>query len=326
MSHLKTLILHAASPNAPPGTSLQSDIDRTVTLPSLTIFEISSPAIDCGLALAHLVLPALTSLCLIILPDSRHVNGEDVQEILPLIARHAHGPQDTHPLHSVLFSCNDMHSNVLAWTLPNIDVELADVYSFYKDMHSARVAIAVTPGILWSPGTVTKVFKTVMAALPLGSLVTLTAQNCTKPLDKKFWLRHALRWPLLRRVRLWPTAVRGFREMLEDNGGQESPLLPSLKKLILIDIALHPRKTVHLCDVLRKRAEQGVPLETLDLRRCLAASRQIELLNDVVAEVLGPAVALDTRAHGLQSDDSSGTEDEVEGENDPGSNRGVGLR
>ncbi|KAH9174520.1 hypothetical protein EDB89DRAFT_1806611, partial [Lactarius sanguifluus] len=63
MPRLKTLTLHWASPAAPPGASLP-DVDRTVTLPSLTLFKISSPARDCGFALAHLTLPALTSLYL----------------------------------------------------------------------------------------------------------------------------------------------------------------------------------------------------------------------------------------------------------------------
>ena len=321
MPQLKTLILHFASPITP-DTSLQSDIERTVTLPSLTLFEISSPARDCGLALTHLVLPALTSLCLIL--NSRHVNGDDVQDVLPLIARHAHGPQDTQPLQSVLF-CNDKTIEILAWILPHLDLKLLHGSSFFDDMHSARVAITVTSKD-WSPETHTRVFDAVMAALPLGSLMTLTAQNCTRPLDEQFWLRHAPRWPLLRRVRLWPSAARGFREMLEDKGGHEGPLLPLLTKLVLINITLYARRTLHLCDALRKRVEQGVPLVTLDLRKCLMASRQVELLGNFVVEVLCPEVTLETSAQSLHPEDSSGTEDQAENEDDLGNDDGVGIQ
>ena len=255
MPQLKTLILHFASPITPPGTSLQSEVERTVTLPSLILFEISAPVIDCGLALAHLVLPALTSLCLML--SSRHVDGDDVQDILPFIVRHAHGPQDTQPLHSVFFS-NDRDTKILAWPLPDMDVKFVEEMSFFDDRHTARVAFTVTNRD-WSPGTDTKVFDAVIAALPLGSLVTLTAQCCIRTLDEQFWLRHVLRWPLLRSVHLWPSAARGFREMMKDKEGHESPLLPSLIKLVLINTTLHARRTLHLCDALRKRVERGVP-------------------------------------------------------------------
>jgi hypothetical protein len=59
MPQLQTLRLHAASPIAlsaplPPG------IKRTITITSLSVFDLSASAEDCGLALAHLILPALT--------------------------------------------------------------------------------------------------------------------------------------------------------------------------------------------------------------------------------------------------------------------------
>jgi len=281
---------------------------------------------------SHLVLPALTSLCVI--SRSRHVDGDDVQEILPFIARHAaHGPQDIQSLHSLLFR-NDKSTEILAWTLPDMDVELANQFSFYDDMHSARVAFTVTDKD-WSPGTDAKVFDAVMAALPLGRVVTLTAQNHSRSLDKLFWLCHIPRWPLLRRVRLWPSAARGFREMLlQDKGGQESPLLPSLKSLILIDVALFARRTGYLCNAFMKRMKQGVPLETLDLRRCLTASCAAELLRNTVVEVLSPEETLETaeqmlsapKARDLYLEDS-GAEDQTEDESRYiGSGDGVGIQ
>jgi hypothetical protein len=61
MPQLKTLTLHSASPIAPP---FPFDVERTVTLPSLTRLDILASPGDCALALAHLDLPALTWLCL----------------------------------------------------------------------------------------------------------------------------------------------------------------------------------------------------------------------------------------------------------------------
>ena len=82
---------------------------------------------------------------------------------------------------------------------------------------------------------------------------------------------------------------------------------------------------------------KGVPLETLDLSTCLAASRAVELLSEIVVEVLGPDGALekevqmvsrwDSNAHGLfveqDQDDSSGVEDHNEDDPDSGSDEEV---
>ena len=38
------------------------------------------------------------------------------------------------------------------------------------------------------------------------------------------------------------------------------------------------------------------PLETLDLSKCLASSRTVELLSEIVVEVLGPEEALERKA------------------------------
>ena len=68
-----------------------------------------------------------------------------------------------------------------------------------------------------------------------------------------------------------------------------------------------------------KRVEQGVPLETLDLSTCIATSRAVEQLSEIVIEVLGPKEALEEGpmilscgcgAHGpFVMDDDSGVED-----------------
>jgi hypothetical protein len=131
-------------------------------------------------------------------------------------------------------------------------------------------------------------------ALPLDSLVTLTAevQDPTETPNKQFWVRHSPKWPLLRRVRLASNAGRIFGEMLlKDNGGRESPLFPSLTELVL---SLFDSRTLRLlCNALMKRVEQGVPLETLDLRTC-AWNRPAEVrpLSEIVVNVLlGPESA-----------------------------------
>jgi hypothetical protein len=61
MHQLRTLTLHSASPIAPP---FPFDVERTVTLPSLTCLDILASPVDCALALSHLDLPVLTCLCL----------------------------------------------------------------------------------------------------------------------------------------------------------------------------------------------------------------------------------------------------------------------
>ncbi|KAI9444574.1 hypothetical protein H4582DRAFT_1909845 [Lactarius indigo] len=291
MPQLETLVLHWSSPTAPPGASLPPDIGRTVTLPSLTLFQISSYARNCGLALAHLILPALTSLCII--SDSCHTDWSDVREILPYVSRHAHGPHDAPPLQSLAIENGIAHADILAWTQPDTDVGFPNRINFFDVMHSARVAFTVTceDGFLV---TDTGVFDAMMETLPLEGLMTLTAfwQERTGP---QFWLRHAPKWPLLWLVRLMPFAAHGFWEaLLEDNGGRESPLLPSLKKLVLVDTTLTVCVTLSLCDALMKRVEQGVPLEILDLRTCHATSRTVELLSEIVVDVLGPEETLES--------------------------------
>ncbi len=324
MPQLKTLVLHSASPIAPP---IPFDVERTVTLPSLTHIDISASAGDCGLALAHLILPALTWLCLT--AKSRCPNGSDVQQILPYVARHAHGPQDTRPLQSVLIHGVRTRADILAWPVPDIDVEVDVPLSLTLPAAtlSARVAFSVMNKDWFISNTHIDILDAAMAALPLDSLVTLTAQDSIQ-LDEQLWLHHAPRWSLLQRVRLAPPSARGFREMLllQDNAGSECPLLPSLTKLDLTDdSALSARRTLRLCDALMKRVEQGVPLEALDLRTCLATDCAIQLLSEIVVDVWGPEEThrfstWDSGANGLfVPDENSGAEDysDVDDEDDP---------
>ncbi|KAH9170622.1 hypothetical protein EDB89DRAFT_2187779, partial [Lactarius sanguifluus] len=316
MPQLKTLTLHLASPIAPPGDSLSPDVYRAVTLPSLTLFGISSPARDCGLALAHLVLPALTSLCLI--AESCYQDGSDVQEILSYVVPHAHGPQDTQPLQSMCVSRCDMSGEIFVWAFPDIDVELPNQEAFLDTTYSARLAFSVKNKYR-SPEVGVATFDAVMEALPLDGLVTLTAQNRIRPLTEQLWLRHAAKWPLVRCVRLTQPAERGFREMvLQDNGGRDSPLLPLLTKLVFVENALFERRTLRLCDTFMKRVEQGVPLEVLDLTTCFATSRSVELLSEIVVDVLRPEKTYEAESQSVPTFVISGLDLEDESDDNYG--------
>ncbi|KAH8993960.1 hypothetical protein EDB92DRAFT_1944240 [Lactarius akahatsu] len=320
MPQLKTLVLHSASPSG----LFQFNIERTVTLPFLTHFDFSNSAEACALALAHLILPALTSLCLT--AQSELPNGGDLQKLLPYVNRHSHGPQDTRPLQSVLIRGDRSRVDVFAWPV-DIDVEVHNSFTSCAPKPSARVAFSVTSEDWFIPTTHIEVLDATMAALPLDNLLTLTAQHHTR-ICEQMWRRHAPRWPLLKRVRLAPPAARGFREMvLQDNGRGGFPLLPSLTKLDLIGTTLSAHRTLRLCDALMMRVEQGVPLEALDLTTCFATSRTVRLLGEIVVDVWGPADDFDTEESILFASDSaagdpfvpdndSGTEDYLDDDED----------
>jgi hypothetical protein len=274
MPQLKQLVLHSASPTAPP---FPFDIKRTVTLPFLTHLDISANVMDCALSLAHLVLPALTSLCLT--ADSDLINEGDVRDLRPYITKHAYGPQDTQPLQSVLFRSEGGCVDIAAWSMPGIYADRLP----WSAMAKLTPRVALTISGEWS---YTWVLDAAMEALPLDNLATLTAQRHAQ-LDEFIWLRYALRWPLLEHARLAPRAARGLSKMiLEDSGGRESPLLPSLTKLDLIyKTALSARRTRRLCNALERRAEQRVPLKALDLGKCRGTISAVWRLGNIVIDI-----------------------------------------
>ena len=286
MPQLRSLSLHSASPS----TSLLSfDIKRTVTLPCLARLNISNSELDCALALAHLVLPSLTFLC--VTTTSNRSTIEKVQKMLPYVVQHAHGPQDTHPLQRASMSHDWTRLVIKAWPMPNIDDTECDAAL------SERLALSIVTRTIDGSVDNGTLLDMAIAALPLDSLVTLTAPRFG--LDEDFWRRHVSRWTLLRHVRLAPFPAHGFREMLQqDSGGRECPLLPLLTGLELIEYALSARRTYLLCDMLMKRVEQGVPLEVLDLRSCPATRLAIRLLSEIVVDVWGPEKLKSIRADG----------------------------
>ena len=107
---------------------------------------------------------------------------------------------------------------------------------------------------------------------------------------KEVWLNHASRWPLLQQARLFPTAVKAFREMLAQEAPSNGPRLPSLTKLTLINDSLTVARTHLLLDMLKERVKQGVPLQAIDLCTCVAADHAIKLLTEIVVDVQGPVI------------------------------------
>jgi hypothetical protein len=282
MPQLEMLSLDGASPIALP-SSPPSGIKRTITLPSLSVLVFSASARDCGLALAHLILPALTRLRL----EARSAlqDGSDVQEVLPHVSQHAHG---FHITQSMIIRGEEERSTISTSMLAWAEASLPRPVAFPDGMPSAPLEFYFT-GHHWSSETNAAVFDAVMAALPLENLLSLTTKTGMNHFTRQVWLHHAQRWPLLQRVCLSPSAAHGFVAMLlEDSGGCENPLLPSLTTLELIDAELSVRGTIHLRDALMKRVEQGVPLEALDLQSCIASNRAVELLREIVVDVPGP--------------------------------------
>jgi hypothetical protein len=168
MPQLRSLILDSASPS----TSLfPFDIKRTVTLPSLARLDISDSELDCGLALAHLVLPSLTSLRVATTPDQPTI--DHVQKMLPYVVQHAHGPQDTQPLQRVIIYHEWASLDIDAWPMPNIDDVEGD------GTLPKRLALSIMTNNIDVLNDHVKTLDLVIAALPLNGLVTLTA-----PCDK----------------------------------------------------------------------------------------------------------------------------------------------
>ena len=290
MSQLETLFLSDASPAVSVDNPLISEPQRTITLPSLTHFAIAASAESCALALAHLVLPALISLH--VSCKSQSWEGDDVRLVIPYVARNAHGPQDTAPLQTILLNGQVIYAEIVAWTVPDADVEIDDLVALDEASASARLVLTVIPDSEWIDGTDTVIFDIMLSHLPLNAISTLSAQNNTR-LSKELWLSHASRLTMLKRALLVPTAVRAFREMLEEDAPPSGiPRLPRLTKLILSNVSLTALRTYHLRDMLVKRKEHGAPLEVLDLRTCFGTERAIQLLSETVGDIQGPATTL----------------------------------
>jgi hypothetical protein len=290
MPQLTTLTLHSASPIAPPFPFV---VRHTVTLPSLTRLDILGSPGDCALALAHLDLPALTWMCLTTLSSYQ----SDVQNLLPFIVRHAHGPQDIQPLKSVLIRSLGNRADVLAWPEPNIGVEVHDLPTLLTATPT-RIALSFRDSPWQSSEDRLEILDMVMACLSLDGLVMLAAHDLSgiwyeqRPLETQhFWNHLSPKWPLLQCVRLSSDATHGFIAMLlEDSGGR---LLPSLTQLVMVDFSLDSLSLLPLRNALMKRMKEGVPVKMLDLRMCRPhpddrADDWLQSLGETVGEILRP--------------------------------------
>jgi hypothetical protein len=222
--------------------------------------------------------------------NSRDEEGEDVRLVIPYVARNVYVAQETEPIRSILIAGERTCTEVYAWAMPDVDVEVCDLDTL-GDMSRSACLLFSAKGDYWRNGVDTAIFDALLTLLPVNSVLTLTAQNRTR-LSKEFWLGHAPRWILLEQARLVPISVGALVEMLAEDTPSDGPRLPSLTKLILLDVTLTALRTYHLRGMLMKRVEQGVPLEVLDLRTCYAADRAIQLLAEIVIDVQEP---LDTR-------------------------------
>jgi hypothetical protein len=284
LSQLESLIIHSATPIAPQSITTDFEPVRVVTLPSLTQLHISALANDCALALAHLVLPALTWLRVEV--RSSHRGGGDVRTVLPHFARNAYGPQDKTPLQSMVISGYATRTDILLWTVPDADVEYRDNDSFTRATFSARAAFTAS-NPLWDFMTEATVYDAAMAALPTSSLTTLTVLDFTV-VTRRLWLRYTPRWPLLQRVRLGCTVIRPFIDALTEDAPSQGPLLPSLVKLVTTGSPLTMDTALRLRDMLLARVERGVPIQTLDLCECAVLDDAMRLFRDLAADTRGP--------------------------------------
>ena len=251
---------------------LSEGLKLTVDLPSLTELSILGSVSECAVVLAHLVLPALTRLCIIAKNDLSAYGS--VNDLIQCVAQNAHGSQDTEALQSLFIQNNKTQTDFVAWTMPRQDSDdaLRGPIDLPNRTRRTRLEFSIQRQYeqpYRMPMNIQQ-YNALLAALPLNSLTRLTVKGRT-PLSKDDWRSHALRWHKLERVRLGYDVVPAFQRMFEDAAVLGDPLLPSLEELILSDISLNAQKVYYLCDMLIKCVELGIPLRTLDLRTCTAA-------------------------------------------------------
>src|SRR5216683_1715792 len=97
----------------------------------------TSMLLDCVLAFAHLVFPALTSLH--VHAESYWEDGEDVQLPIPHVARNAHGSQDSMPLQSILLDGEQTCVEMVTWTAPDAELGVRNRITLHHAADSARV-------------------------------------------------------------------------------------------------------------------------------------------------------------------------------------------
>ena len=232
MPQLEMLTLQMASPEADEAGTIPFDVKRTATLPSLTHIDICNFARDWAFALAHLGLPALTCLSIKTIIYHPNVDG-DFQDAFSYIAQHSRGSQDTQPLQRMLIRGKKTRVDVLAWSTPNIDVEVQGS-TWFAATAPPRVVLSLGSDGWHFIDNPNEVLGIAMRAIPLHGLVTLITQDfLTLPFEQS-WLPSLPKFPLLQQMRLASNVATRFIDWVQaDNGGPEDPLLPSLKSLSL---------------------------------------------------------------------------------------------
>jgi hypothetical protein len=287
MPRLKELSLQSATPVAPRST--HPLISRTVSLHSLTHFTIGASAKDCALALAHLVLPALTRLHIHV--KSHDQGGEDVLLLIPYVAQYVCVLHEIEPNRSIHIGGERRCTEVLTWTAPGADVNVMrrGMVDPLDDTSRSACFLFAAKNYGWNIGVFAAILDALLTILPMNSVSTLTTRNSTR-LSKEFWLKHAAKLPSLEQARLFHNSIAAFKKMLAEDISFDSdgPRLPMLTKLSLLEVELTSIRVLHLRDTLIERVEQGVPLEYLELRTCVSAKGTIKLLEEIVVDVREP--------------------------------------
>jgi hypothetical protein len=187
------------------------------------------------------------------------------------------------PLQSMVISGCPTRTDILLWTIPDADMEYHDNDSFTQASLSSRAAFtAFYP--LWDLERSTAVCHTVISALPIDSLSTLTVLDYMGP-PKAFWHASKPRWPLLKRVRLGCGSLCIFTGAAMEELPDEGTFLPSLTTLIITGRPLDEFNAVMLLYISKKRR---IPIQTLDLSECGVKERAMRILSDMGTDIREP--------------------------------------
>ena len=282
MTQLERLSLSNGTP-IHSATPLPVEPGLTVVLSSLTQLDVSGSLRDCMAVLAHLVLPALTRLCVNV---TTMLETGHIPLLISRVSRNAHGPQDTEVLQSLFIGSNNPQAGIAAWTMPRQDTDavLSGPHRLPVGIHFPRVEFSIIREFLDEYDML--VYDELLTALPLDSITSLTVKGCAL-LTSEVWRGLASRWRKLQRVQLFRSAVPPFREMLADEPIGD-PLLPSLEELVIIDVFFDAQQVLYLYNLLTDLLVHQISLKTLDLRMCNVTSGAVRTLSRVVPNVQGP--------------------------------------
>ena len=111
------------------------------------------------------------------------LSDHSVEELVPYITRHSHGPQDAQPLQSVLILTGSAptRADIYSWSVPEFDIEVHSPPTLLATTVPTRVALSFGchdwPLMEYTAEIRVEILHTAMAGLPLENLVTLVAHN-----------------------------------------------------------------------------------------------------------------------------------------------------